>query len=68
MEQYILYAEVADYLRESGIEIQFSRVGNLFTSLEMMGVTVTLTKLDTKLSACLAYPCQSIGITVGDAS
>jgi dihydroxyacetone kinase-like protein len=68
MEQYILYAEVADYLREAGIEIEFSRVGNLFTSLEMMGVTVTLTKLDAGLSASLAYPCQSIGITVGNAS
>jgi phosphoenolpyruvate---glycerone phosphotransferase subunit DhaK len=68
MEQYILYAEVADYLREAGIEIAFSRVGNLFTSLEMMGVTLTLTRLDAELSACLAYPCHSIGITVGEAS
>jgi dihydroxyacetone kinase-like protein len=68
MEQYILYGEVADYLREAGIEIGFSRVGNLFTSLEMMGVTVTLTRLDAELAAGLAHPCQSIGITVGDAS
>ncbi|RFU49037.1 dihydroxyacetone kinase subunit DhaK [Paraburkholderia sp. DHOC27] len=68
MEQYILYGEVAGYLHEAGIEIGFSRVGNLFTSLEMMGVTVTLTKLDSELAACLAHPCQSIGITVGEAS
>jgi dihydroxyacetone kinase len=67
MEQYILYGEVADYLREAGIDIQFSFVGNLFTSLEMMGVTLTLTKLDDELSACLAHPCQSIGLNVGDA-
>jgi phosphoenolpyruvate---glycerone phosphotransferase subunit DhaK len=68
MEQYILYGEVADYLREAGIEIGFSRVGNLFTSLEMMGVTVTLTRLDERLSRALHHPCRSIGITVGDAS
>jgi dihydroxyacetone kinase-like protein len=68
MEQYILYGEVADYLREAGVEIGFSRVGNLFTSLEMMGVTVTLTRLDERLSRALHHPCRSIGITVGDAS
>lgn len=68
MEQYILYGEVADYLREAGIEIGFARVGNLFTSLEMMGVTVTLTRLDDELAACLAYPCHSIGVSVGGAS
>ncbi|AJY38266.1 dihydroxyacetone kinase subunit DhaK (plasmid) [Burkholderia humptydooensis] len=67
MEQYILYGEVADYLREAGIGIEFSFVGNLFTSLEMMGVTLTLTKLDDELRACLAYPCNSIGLKVGDA-
>jgi dihydroxyacetone kinase-like protein len=67
MEQYVLYAEVADCLREAGIDIEFSFVGNLFTSLEMMGVTLTLTKLDAELSASLAHPCRSIGLTVGGA-
>jgi len=68
MEQYILYGEAAAYLREAGIEIGFSRVGNLFTSLEMMGVTITLTRLDAGLADALAHPCKSIGITVGDAA
>jgi dihydroxyacetone kinase len=68
MEQYILYGEVADYLRDAGIEVTFSRVGNLFTSLEMMGVTVTLTRLDDQLAASLAYPCRSIGISVEGAA
>lgn len=67
MEQYILYGEVVDYLSEAGVEVEFSFVGNLFTSLEMMGVTLTLTKLDDELSRCLAHPCQSIGLKVGDA-
>ncbi|WP_420991956.1 dihydroxyacetone kinase subunit DhaK [Cupriavidus sp. 30B13] len=66
MEQYILYGEVAGYLREAGIDVECSFVGNLFTSLEMMGVTLTLTRLDAELGACLAHPCRSIGLTVGD--
>jgi len=68
MEQYILYGEAAAYLHEAGIQIGFSRVGNLFTSLEMMGVTITLTRLDARLARALAHPCKSIGITVGDAA
>ncbi|WCM94323.1 dihydroxyacetone kinase subunit DhaL [Acidovorax sp. NCPPB 2350] len=64
MEQYILYGEVARRLRERGISVAFNRVGNLFTSLEMMGVTLTLMKLDDELEACLKAPCQSVGLTV----
>ncbi len=64
MEQYILYGEIARRLRERGISLAFNLVGNLFTSLEMMGVTLTLMKLDDELEACLKAPCQSVGITV----
>jgi hypothetical protein len=39
-------------------------VGNLFTSLEMMGVTLTLMKLDDELEACLKAPASSVGLTV----
>lgn len=68
MEQYILYADVAALLHEAGIDVRFSFVGNLFTSLEMMGVTLTVTKLDDELAECLAYPCSSIGLKVGATS
>lgn len=64
MEQYILYGEVARRLRERGISVAFNRVGNLFTSLEMMGVTLTLTRLDDELEDCLRAPCQSVGLQV----
>jgi triose/dihydroxyacetone kinase / FAD-AMP lyase (cyclizing) len=68
MEQYILYGEVAQRLQAQGIHIAFKQVGNLFSSLEMMGVTLTLMKLDDELEACLKVPCQSVGLTVlGDA-
>jgi len=64
MELYILYARLADVLAKKDLKVRFSFVGNLFTSLEMMGVTLTLMKLDRELEACLAYPCRSLGLTV----
>jgi triose/dihydroxyacetone kinase / FAD-AMP lyase (cyclizing) len=69
MEQYILYGEVARRLEAQGITVAFNQVGNLFTSLEMMGVTLTLMKLDDELETCLAHPCRCVGLTVaGDAA
>lgn len=67
MEQYILYGEVARRLADRGISVAFRLVGNLFTSLEMMGVTLTLMSLDDELEACLNAPCQSVGVTVAGA-
>jgi len=64
MELYILYARVAEVLAKKGIQVRFNFLGNLFTSLEMMGVTLTLMKLDDELGACLAHPCRSLGLTV----
>ncbi|MCW5258086.1 dihydroxyacetone kinase subunit L [Verminephrobacter aporrectodeae subsp. tuberculatae] len=64
MELYILYAELSRRLDERGIAVAFQRVGNLFTSLEMMGVTLTLMRLDDELEACLRAPCCSVGMTV----
>jgi len=64
MEQYILYGEVAKRLQAQGMVIAFNQVGNLFTSLEMMGVTLTLMKLDDELETCLKQPCRSVGLTV----
>jgi len=64
MEQYILYGEIERCLRGRGIGIEFNRVGNLFTSLEMMGVTLTVMKLDDELLECLRAPCESAGLNV----
>jgi len=64
MEQYLLYGEVAQRLQARGITVAFKLVGNLFTSLEMMGVTLTLMKLDDELLACLQAPCRSVGLTI----
>jgi dihydroxyacetone kinase len=68
MEQYILYGEIHRRLEQLGIPVAFNQVGNLFTSLEMMGVTLTVMKLDDELEVCLKHPCRSIGLTLaGDA-
>ncbi len=64
MELYILYEEIAKRLADKGIEIIFKRVGNLFSSLEMMGCTLTLMKCDAELEACLNAPCHSVGLSV----
>lgn len=64
MEQYILYGEIAKRLKSQGITVAFKQVGNLFTSLEMMGVTLTLMKLDEELESCLKHPCQSVGLSI----
>jgi triose/dihydroxyacetone kinase / FAD-AMP lyase (cyclizing) len=69
MEQYILYGEIAQRLQARGITVAFNQVGNLFTSLEMMGVTLTLMKLDDELETCLKHPCRCVGFSVaGDAA
>ncbi len=64
MEQYILFGELASRLEQDGMVIARPMVGNFFTSLEMMGVTVTVMRLDDELKACLDHPCRSIGLTV----
>lgn len=64
MEQYILYGEIAKILTRHNIEIAFNQVGNLFTSLEMMGVTLTVMKLDDELLACLKHPCDAVGLKI----
>ena len=63
MEQYILYAGVAKYLNEAGLTVAVPLVGNFFTSLEMMGVTLSVLQLDDELEALMQHPCASIGLT-----
>ena len=64
MELYILYGHVAEILAERGIAVRHRFVGNYFTSLEMMGASLTLTRLDGELDRLLGAPACSIGLTV----
>jgi len=62
MEQYIVYNRVAEILSEQGIRVHRAYVGNYFTSLEMMGVTLTVMKVDEELKQCIDYPADSVGL------
>lgn len=63
MEQYVLFNEIEKILTEKGIKIYKSYVGNYFTSLEMMGATLTVMKVDEELKRLIDMPCASMGLT-----
>ncbi len=62
MELFIYYAEIEKLLSEKGIRIHRRYVGNYFTSLEMMGVTLTIMKVDDELKSLVDMPAESTGL------
>jgi dihydroxyacetone kinase-like protein len=65
MELYLAYNDLASYLREKGIVIARSLVGNYITSLEMQGFSITLLKLDDELKALWDAPVETAGLRWG---
>ncbi|MGA7901024.1 MAG: dihydroxyacetone kinase subunit DhaK [Terrimicrobiaceae bacterium] len=63
MELYIVYRKLVELLGKAGISIYHRYVGNYFTSLEMMGVTITMMKLDAELKELIAAEATSIGLS-----
>jgi len=61
MELYILYAKIAEILANKNIKIYRPYVGDYFTSLDMMGVTVTLMKVDNELKELINLSANSMG-------
>ena len=61
MELYILYAKIAEILANKNIKIYKPYVGNYFTSLDMMGVTVTLMKVDDEVKELIDLSANSMG-------
>ena len=61
MELFILYNEVEKIISDRGIKIYRPYVGNYFTSLEMAGVTLTITRLDESLKECIELETDSMG-------
>ena len=55
-EQYILYHDVQTYLKQSGISIYRSFIGEYATSMEMMGASISLCRLDDEMKSFLDYP------------
>lgn len=62
MELYVLYNEIEKILEEKKIKVYKAYVGNYFTSLDMMGATFTLMKLDEELKELLDMPVDTAGI------
>ena len=62
MELYILYNKIFDLLAEKGIRVYRSYVGNYFTSLDMMGVTLSLMKLDDELKELMDMETDTMGL------
>ena len=62
MELYVLYDEIDKLLKEKGIKTYKAYVGNYFTSLEMMGATLTVMKLDEELKELIDMPAYSMGL------
>ena len=63
-ELYVLYDRVAQGLEAKGIAVHRPFVGNYFTSLEMVGATLTVMKLDDELTALIDAECEAPGMTV----
>ena len=62
MELYVLYDEIDKLLAEQGIQVYRSYVGNYFTSLDMMGATLTVMKLDDELKEWIDMDCYTMGL------
>lgn len=62
MELYVLYDEIDKCLKEKGIKTYKAYVGNYFTSLEMMGATLTVMKVDEELKELIDMPVNSMGL------
>lgn len=58
-ELYVLYDRIEAGLTDRGLTVHRAYVGNYFTSLEMVGATLTVMALDAELKALLDMDCAS---------
>lgn len=65
LELYLLHRRAAEVLKEKGVEIHHSWVGEYCTSLDMEGASVTVMKLDDDLTTWLDHPCDTPALRVG---
>lgn len=59
MDQYVCYRRVEQILKSKGIKIHKCDVGNYATSMDMIGMSITLMKLDSTLKELLDMPCDT---------
>lgn len=62
MELYVLFNEVEKLLRRMGIRVYKSYVGNYFTSLDMMGATLTVMKVDEEMKPLIDLDVNCTGL------
>jgi len=62
MELYVLYGEIEKLLKAAGVKVYRPYVGNYFTSLEMMGATLTIMKLDDELKSLIDMDANCVGL------
>ena len=60
MELYIVNNFVQDYLKEQGISVYDTMVGNYMTSIEMAGFSITLLRLDDEMKALYDAPADTL--------
>ncbi|MBE0450275.1 MAG: dihydroxyacetone kinase subunit DhaK [Clostridia bacterium] len=63
-ELYLLNHSVYKKLHEKGIQVHRIFVGNFMTSIDMLGASVSIMKLDEELKSLLNSPCETPGLTV----
>lgn len=65
MELFLVYNDLANFLKEKGVVVARSLVGNYITSLEMQGFSITLLKLDEEMKALWDAPVETAGLRWG---
>lgn len=67
-ELYVLYDRIEIGLEAKGLKVHRAFVGNYFTSLEMIGATLTVMALDDELKTLLDVECASPAMSVTGAA
>jgi dihydroxyacetone kinase-like protein len=65
LELYLLFGEVAAGLKDAGVEIARSLVGNYVTSLDMAGMSITVCKADDDMLRLWDAPVRTPGLRWG---
>lgn len=63
-ELYILLRRVRQRLKARNLRVHRSLVGSYYTSLDMVGVSLSVLHLDPELKDLLDHPCRSAALTV----
>ena len=64
-ELYVVYRRVAQRLKDAGVTIERSLVGDFVTSLDMEGCSVTVMRADDQDIALFDAPCHTAALRKG---